>query len=120
MKKIFSVRGILTLFLLLSIGFAGVATYYKITHWGFSINPKEKTDVWTIDAHISFTPLPNENIEVVLATPRNGDEYKILSEEDEDDGSVPLDELLKEFGTILKNTYGIKKKNVKIKVLKKN
>lgn len=81
MKKIFSVRGILTLFLLLSIGFASLATYYKITHWGFSINPREKTDVWTIDAHISFIPLPNENIEVVLATPRNGDEYKILSED---------------------------------------
>ena len=45
--------------------------------------------------------------------------YKILSEEDEDSGSIPLDELLKEFSTILKNTYGIKKKNVKIKVLKK-
>lgn len=81
MKKIFSVRGILTILLLLSIGFASTAMYYKIIHWGFSINPRTKTDVWTIDAHISFVPLAGEKIAVSLAVPRSGAEYKILSED---------------------------------------
>lgn len=81
MKKIFSVRGILTVFLLVSITLASVATYCKIAYWGFSFNPKEKTDVWTIDAHISFTPVSGEKIAVELSTPRLSEGYKILSED---------------------------------------
>lgn len=81
MKKLFSVRGILTVFLIISIVLAAVATYCKIAYWGFSFNPKEKTDVWTIDAHISFAPLLNENIEVKLSTPHLSEGYKILSED---------------------------------------
>ena len=80
MKKIFSVRGILGILLVCSIFFASYATYYKIENWGFSINPKEKTDVWTVDAHISFIPT-GEPIEVSLSTPKISDEYKILSED---------------------------------------
>ena len=81
MKKIFSVRGVLTIFLLLAVIFATITTYYKTEVWGFSINPKEKTDVWTIDAHISFMPVNNEKITVELATPRISEGYKILSED---------------------------------------
>ena len=81
MKKIFSVRGILSILLILSIIAACIATYCKITLWGFSINPREKTDVWTIDAHISFTPIQGENIEVKLSTPKVSESYKILSED---------------------------------------
>ena len=80
MKNIFSVRGILAIFLLLSVIFASAATYYKIEYWGFSINPREKSDVWTIDTHISFEPT-GKPIEVSLSTPKISDEYKILSED---------------------------------------
>jgi hypothetical protein len=80
MKKIFSVRGLLTLFLLLTTIFAVWATYYKITVWGFSFKPTEKSDVWTIDAHVSFQPT-GEPIEVSLSTPSIAKEYKILSED---------------------------------------
>lgn len=34
LKKIISVRGILTILLLLSVAAAAVATYYKIVYWG--------------------------------------------------------------------------------------
>lgn len=80
MKKVLSVRGILGIFLFLSIIFASLLTYYKITVWGFTIKPNEKTDIWTIDAHITFQPT-GEPIEISLATPRIGEEYKILSED---------------------------------------
>ncbi|MBR2137107.1 MAG: UUP1 family membrane protein [Alphaproteobacteria bacterium] len=81
MKKIFSVRGILGLFLLLATIYASVATYYKIKHWGFSYKPTERSDVWTVDAHISFQPIAGQPIEVSLASPSVGQKYKILSED---------------------------------------
>ena len=79
-KKICSVRGVLAICLVLAIAFASFATYYKITHWGFSFKPHEGTEIWTVDAHISFMPT-GEPIEVALSTPRLGAEYKILSED---------------------------------------
>ena len=78
LKKIISVRGILTILLLLSVAAAAVATYYKIVYWGFSFRPQERTDVWTVDAHVSFKPT-GDPIEVSLSTPRISKEYKILS-----------------------------------------
>ena len=80
MKKILSTRGLLTLFLIATTIFAVWATYYKISVWGFSFKPTEKTDVWTIDAHVSFEPT-GEPIEVSLSTPKITKEYKILSED---------------------------------------
>ena len=80
MKKIFSVRFVLSIFLFLSVVFAGVATYYKITYWGFSFKPAKKTDVWTIDAKVSFVP-NGEPIEVSFALPSVRQGYKILSED---------------------------------------
>lgn len=80
MKKVFSVRGLLGVGLLLATLFAVAVTYYKITVWGFSVKPSEQTDIWTIDAHISFKPDGNP-IEISLAAPRIGTEYKILSED---------------------------------------
>ncbi|MBQ9272024.1 MAG: UUP1 family membrane protein [Alphaproteobacteria bacterium] len=79
-KKICSVRGILAICLFLAVAFASFATYYKIAHWGFSFKPHEGTEIWTVDAHISFIPT-GEPIEVALSTPRLGAEYKILSED---------------------------------------
>ena len=80
LKKIFSVRGVLTFLLLVSVAIASVATYYKIVYWGFSFKPQDRTDVWTVDAHVSFRPT-GDPIEVSLSTPRIGKEYKILSED---------------------------------------
>lgn len=80
MKSIFSVRKILVTLLIVSIIFAAIATYYKIAVWGFSFHPGTHTDVWTIDAHISFKPT-GKPIKVSLAIPRNSNEYKILSED---------------------------------------
>jgi len=79
-KKIFSVRGVLAICLVLAVIFAGFATYYKIAHWGFSFKPRAGTDVWTVDAHISFIPT-GEPIEISLSTPRLNSAYKILSED---------------------------------------
>ena len=78
LKKIFSVRGVLTFLLLVSVAIASVATYYKIVYWGFSFRPQDKTNVWTVDAHVSFKPT-GDPIEVSLSTPRISKEYKILS-----------------------------------------
>lgn len=80
MKNIFSVRGILGILLGISVLFSAYATYYKITAWGFSIIPSEKTDVWTIDAHISFKPTTGP-IEISLAVPNTDGGYKVLSED---------------------------------------
>lgn len=79
-KKIFSVRGVLAICLLLAVIFASFATYYKIVHWGFGFKPHSGTDVWTVDAHISFVPT-GEPIEISLSTPRLNSAYKILSED---------------------------------------
>ena len=80
LKKLFSVRGALTIFLIFTTIFAVWATYYKISVWGFSFKPTEKSDVWTVDAHISFEPT-GEPIEISLSTPSISKAYKILSED---------------------------------------
>ncbi len=79
LKKFFTVRKILTLLLLLSMAYAGYSIYYKIKYWGFSFAPKKMTDVWTIEAHISFEPT-GEPIKVSLAVPSETEEFKILEE----------------------------------------
>ena len=56
LKKVTSVRFVLSVLLLLSAIFAGYSIYYKTRYWGFSLTPKKLTDVWTIEAHISFNP----------------------------------------------------------------
>ena len=80
MKNIFSVRGILGILLGLSVLFAIWATYYKNKVWGFSFVPNEKSEVWTIDARISFKPT-GKPIEISLSTPNVSGAYKILSED---------------------------------------
>ncbi len=78
LKKFFSVRMVLMFLLLMSVITASVATYYKIEYWGFSFRPQDKTNVWTVDAHVSFKPT-GDPIEISLSTPRISKEYKILS-----------------------------------------
>ena len=75
-----SVRLWLFFGLICSILFSGYAIYYKKNHWGFSINPKEMTNIWTIEAHISFIPT-KENTEVSVLRPETNDSYRILDED---------------------------------------
>ena len=81
MKKFFTVKKVLSFFLVLSIAFAAFSAYYKIKYWGFGIEPTASSDVWMIDAHISFTP-NGEPIKISLAAPNTGKEFKILLQKD--------------------------------------
>ncbi len=80
MCKFFSVRKVLTLLLVLSLWYACMCCYYKIKYWGFSLSPKAFTDVWTIDAKVSFDALGGD-VEVGLSVPTTNYSFKILSEE---------------------------------------
>ena len=76
LKKFASVRFILSVLLFISVIFAAYSVYYKIEYWGFSFMPKTNTNVWTIEAHISFEPT-GDPIKVSLTTPRSNDAFKI-------------------------------------------
>ena len=78
--KIFSVRSVLSFLLVLSLGYASFCCYYKIKYWGFSLSPKEMTDIWTVEAKVSFEANGGD-VSVVLSTPSNHDNFEILSEE---------------------------------------
>ena len=80
MKKLFSIRKVLTLCLLLSCVWTGVCAYYKIRYWGFSFSPKATTNVWNIDAHIRFRPT-GEPIVVSFGIPQESAGFKILNED---------------------------------------
>ncbi len=79
LKKFASVRFTLSILLFLSIIFAAYSVFYKISYWGFNFTPKQNADIWTIEAHISFTP-NGDPIKISLTTPRKSNEYKILEE----------------------------------------
>ncbi|MBE6452499.1 MAG: hypothetical protein E7012_03300 [Alphaproteobacteria bacterium] len=79
LKKFASIRGGLTILLILSIIYAIYGIYYKIEFWGFSFKPKQNTNLWSVEAHISFTPT-NLPIKINLTTPRSNDAFKILEE----------------------------------------
>ena len=80
MRKLFTVRKVLTLGLFISVIFATYSAYYKIKYWGFGVEPDKTSDVWIIDAHISFKPT-GEPINISLASPNMGEEFKILNED---------------------------------------
>lgn len=80
LKKIFSVRRVLTFLLLLSIVFAGYSIWYKIEYWGFNFAPKQNANIWTIEAHVSFEA-DGEPVKVSLARPTASNEFKILEED---------------------------------------
>ena len=80
LKKLVTIRFILTLFLLASVVYAGYAMYYKINYWGFSLFPKTKTNVWTVEADVSFEADGNP-IKISLATPKSSNEYKVLDQD---------------------------------------
>lgn len=80
LKKFFTIRCILTFLLLLSSAFAGYSIYYKIKYWGFGFTPKQVSDVWTIEAHVSFMPT-GDPIKVSLTTPAENNNFKILEQD---------------------------------------
>lgn len=80
LKKFTSVRFVLSFLLLLSAVFAAYSIYYKITYWGFSLTPKKLTNVWTIEAHVSFNPT-GDPIKISLATPAENNNFKILEQD---------------------------------------
>lgn len=79
-KRLLSVRFILSILLLLSCIYAGYSIYYKVNYWGFSFTPKSRTNVWTVEANVSFEADGNP-IKISLATPKSSNEYKILDED---------------------------------------
>lgn len=79
-KNLFSVRKVLSYLLILSIIYASYRIYYKVKYWGFSISPKEVTDVWKIDARVSFRPIADK-VHVVLNVPNENENFNILSED---------------------------------------
>ncbi len=85
MKHFFSVRLLLTVFLVLSLGFAGYSMYYKIKYWGFSLSPKQSANVWDIEAHVSFTA-DGSPVKVSLGIPTKNKGFKILEENVTADG----------------------------------
>lgn len=78
-RKLQSVRLFLLIGLLLSIIYAGYGIYYKIRYWGFSFQPNQMTDVWTVEANISFEPT-GDPIRVSISRPINTGSFKILDE----------------------------------------
>ncbi len=79
-SKFFSVRCTLSLFLVMAIAYACFSCYYKIKYWGFTLSPKEMTDIWTVEAKVSFEALGGD-VKVMLGTPSNNNGFEILSEE---------------------------------------
>lgn len=77
LRKIKSVRFVLSVCLFISIIITAASVYHKVKYWGFSLKPKQSTGVWTIEEHISFTPT-GEKIKISIATPEEDDYYKVI------------------------------------------
>lgn len=80
LTRLFSVRKVLSYLLVLSVVYAAYSIYYKIKYWGFSLTPKTVTDVWRIDAKVTFEPT-SKNIRVALSVPDGNENFDILSED---------------------------------------
>ncbi len=80
LKQLVTIRFILTVCLLLSMAYAGYSMYYKINYWGFSLAPKTRANVWTVEADVAFEADGNP-IKISLATPKSSDEYKVLDQD---------------------------------------
>ena len=85
LARFFTVRKVLSFLLLLSIAYAVYSIHYKVKYWGFSLSPRQVTDVWRIEAKISFKPVAKKT-EVIFAVPSEKESFSILSEEIVADG----------------------------------
>jgi len=80
LANLFTVRKVLSYLLVLSIVYAAYSIYYKVKYWGFSLTPKDVTDVWRVDAKVSFKPI-SDKVRVELSVPSGNESFNILSEE---------------------------------------
>lgn len=80
MKQFFTIRRILFFLLFISCGITAYTAYYKVKYWGFALQPKKTTDIWIVDAHISFKAAGGP-VSVYLSTPKNGLSFKVLNED---------------------------------------
>ncbi|MBP3546498.1 MAG: UUP1 family membrane protein [Alphaproteobacteria bacterium] len=80
LKKLKSVRILLGIGLFASVLFAAYSIYYKVEYWGFSFAPKQKTAVWTIEAHVGFEPT-EKPIKVSITRPSASKGFKVLDED---------------------------------------
>ena len=87
LANFFTIRKVLSYCLVLSIVYAAYSIYHKVKYWGFSVSPREVTDVWRIDAKVSFRPVAKK-VHVDLTIPSKNDSFNVLSEEIIADGYV--------------------------------
>ena len=80
MHQFLHVRRILFSLLFLSVLLTGYSIYYKVKYWNFGLTPNKMTDVFIVDAHITFDAFGG-SVKVSLATPKSDSEFKILNEE---------------------------------------
>ena len=80
MKHFFNIRRVLFFLLFLSFILTAYTLHYKVTYWGFDLKPNKTTDVWIIDAHVSFKASGGP-VTVFLSTPKADSEFKILNED---------------------------------------
>lgn len=81
LKNLFSIRKVLSFLLLLSIIYSLYSINYKIKYWGFTFSPKVLTDIWVVDAKITFDAT-DDDVTVALSIPEdNNGGFEILSEE---------------------------------------
>ncbi len=78
-KKIALIRVFLCVGLVLSIIYACWGIYYKTHFLKFSLVPAQRTPVWSIESHLSFTP-KDEKIKVVFARTKSDGNFKVLDE----------------------------------------
>lgn len=78
-KRIFTIRKVLAVLLLVSVAYAAYSIDYKINKWGFDFHSSKVTDVWTIEANISFDPT-GEPVDITLSVPQDTQHIKILDE----------------------------------------
>ena len=79
MKNSFPIRLFLSILLFISLCFSIYSIYYKTKYWGFSISPKQTSNVWVIETHINFMA-NNEPINVTLRIPTKNRGFKVLEE----------------------------------------
>ncbi len=73
-----TIRPYLVIGLILSVIFAGYSAWYKYTHWGFTFSTNNKTNVWTIEEHISFIPTSTD-VKLSLAIPTLDDTFRVMN-----------------------------------------
>ncbi len=80
MRRFFSTRGVLFFLLFLSVVMTLYTAYFKIKYWGFDLKQNTATEVWIIDAHVSFKAL-GKPVKVMLSTPTSDSNFKVLRED---------------------------------------